>query len=350
MSSSTEQAHDLGPFFEPALRAACHDRLGNIRWFKTAWQRGGAATAYTTIEHDLGTRDAVIKFPIGPREYKLLSGLGESCSATPQIEFHGTELGSADMAWVVMERLPGEPVKTTAGAVPHKRVFQAVADAAAIFYDSTLKRWPIEKPHNPWPWDDLIAKSRQAVRDNPLQHQQQWKNALKDVARYLPRLVSVWESRQINTFCHGDLHLSNIMTRDASSTWNEHSDKSDEQLVLVDFGEVHEGHWIEDAVYLERIYWANPEVAKKVKIVPLFAKARKSLGLPCDDDYAGLAQIRRVLMASCAPAWLQREGNPQYLAAALAMIERALPHALDASERRAAPRIDESFEQVGAKS
>lgn len=338
MTPPPGQAHDLGPFFEPALRAACDDRLGEIRWFKTAWQRGGAATAYTTIDSEHGSKQAVIKFPVGPREYKLLTGLAEDCTSTPNVQYHSTELGSADMAWVVMERLPGDPIKSTAGDAPHKKVFAAIASAAADFYDSTLKRWPIEKPHKRWPWEELVAKSRQAAKDNPIQNQQQWNNVLKDVERNLSRLVGVWESREINTFCHGDLHLANIMTREPTSAWSEGASDRGEQLVLVDFGEVHEGHWVEDAVYLERIYWANPEVSKKVKFVPLFAKARKELGLSCDDDYAGLAQIRRVLMASCAPAWLQQEGHPQYLSAALSMIERTLPLALDASERRAVAR------------
>jgi len=324
VNTAPNDAHDLGPFFEPALREACKGALNEIRWFRTAWQRGGAATAYTTYEHEGSLRDAVVKFPVGPREYKLLTGLAGECNATPNVAFHGTELGSAEMAWVVMERLPGDPIKSTAGDVPKKQTFAAIAQAAASFYETTLKKWPIEKPPKQWPWQDLIERSRQSTLDNPLPNAPRWKAAIKDVSRALTQLVNIWESRDINTFCHGDLHLANIMTRSNDSTWTNINTDAD-RLVLVDFGEVHEGHWIEDAVYLERIYWANPAVSKAVKFVPLFARARKELGLDCSDDYNTLAHVRRTLMAACAPAWLHREAHPQYLDAALNMLERSLP-------------------------
>jgi hypothetical protein len=45
-----------------------------------------------------------------------------------------------------------------------------------------------------------------------------------------------------------------------------------------------------------------------------------------DGDYGELANIRRVLMAACVPAVVDREGsNAKYLRHALDLIERLLP-------------------------
>jgi hypothetical protein len=47
--------------------------------------------------------------------------------------------------------------------------------------------------------------------------------------------------------------------------------------------------------------------------------------LPADDDYGGMANIRRMLMASCVPALLEREGSSRYAQAALELIHKLLP-------------------------
>lgn len=330
-------AHDLGPNFEPYLVEACAGALREIRWFRTGWQRGGAATGYAKVDNGDGVvLDAVVKFPVGPREYALLVNLAKTDAPTPRVAFHGRELGPFDLAWVVMEHVPGEPLKRTYEN-PDKKLFTAVADAACRFYAATETHLGAGGTPPKWDFHDLVTKSRESCKHNPLPDAQRWSQALHEVAKHLDELLVTWNTRRSNTWCHGDLHLANIMERPLGSPWLSETDGSDSDeaegkrvpppldCVLLDFGEVHPGHWIEDAVYLERIYWANPEVSKKVKFVPLFARARKAAGLDCSDDYATLAQVRRVLMASCAPAWLHRENHPLYLNAALEMIEKTLP-------------------------
>ena len=70
---------------------------------------------------------------------------------------------------------------------------------------------------------------------------------------------------------------------------------------------------------------ARHDALKGVKPVSLIARARKKHNLDTSDDYQRLADIRRVLMASCAPAFLQSEGHPRYLEAALGVLEKTLP-------------------------
>ncbi len=54
------------------------------------------------------------------------------------------------------------------------------------------------------------------------------------------------------------------------------------------------------------------------------AAARKKFGLQVDDNYHQLVDIRRLLLAATAPAFMQSEGNPHYLASCLAQFETSL--------------------------
>ncbi|MCP4495139.1 MAG: hypothetical protein GY825_00005, partial [Phycisphaeraceae bacterium] len=56
----------------------------------------------------------------------------------------------------------------------------------------------------------------------------------------------------------------------------------------------------------------------------LLAAARRRLGLEVDEDHPRLADLRRILLAACAPAFLRTEGVPAYLDAALDHLERGL--------------------------
>jgi len=119
----------------------------------------------------------------------------------------------------------------------------------------------------------------------------------------------------LDTWCHGDVHPGNVLRR------GEHG-----QLVLIDLGLVHPGHWIEDALYLERQYWGHEDWLGGVKPVSILGRLRREAGLPMDGDYGELANIRRVMMAACVPAVVDREGsNTKYLRHALDLIERLLP-------------------------
>ncbi|MEM1423076.1 MAG: hypothetical protein AAGH64_03635, partial [Planctomycetota bacterium] len=106
----TDSVHALGPQLEPALVEACDGRLTDIVWFRTDWPRSGAATAYATVEVDGALRDAVVKVPVGPTELRVTCGLCDTSAPTPRVAFSGHELGAADLAWVVMERVPGDPL------------------------------------------------------------------------------------------------------------------------------------------------------------------------------------------------------------------------------------------------
>ncbi len=331
MTPGLTDASELAHALEPALLEACAGRLASpIRWFRTDWQRGGAATGFSTFKYDGEDRprDVVVKLPIGPTEHRTLVDLASTDAPTPRVAADGWELGSYDVGWVVMERFPGAPLSMATSGVPadapaHERLksnFEELAAAAAVYYKCAEEVWPIDPSRiQHIDWSRLIEQARDAVKVSHIGHESTWVDALKKVDRALPSLLARWDARPITTWKHGDLHAGNAMRRPEGSPWGQPC------CVLLDFAEVSPGHWVEDAVYMERLHWAHMELLNGVKPVSILARARKAVGLDNGEDYGELANIRRVLVAASAPAFLRTDGNPRYLDAALGIVERLTP-------------------------
>jgi hypothetical protein len=54
------------------------------------------------------------------------------------------------------------------------------------------------------------------------------------------------------------------------------------------------------------------------------AVARKHHGLDVEDDYSELVDVRRLLLAATATAFMQSEGDPRYLTACLGQLETTI--------------------------
>lgn len=331
--SLTSQGADvLAAALEPALRRACSDQvpsgeLKQLRWFHAAWSAGGAATGFATLVRPrCADAEVVLKLPVGPAEYRWTTAMAARLDdpdaptaperlPTPRVYAHATELGGHDLAWLVVERLPGETLK------------QHFTGQCASDLLTAANRWhaaaaEIAAPADPPPdpdWDAQLARARDACKATHFENAQHWNEVIKRVQRALPRLVERWRARPINTWCHGDLHPGNAMRRAGGDNGTPGP------CVLIDLGMVHAGHWVEDAVYLERLFWAHPDALGGVKPVSALARLRRECGLGASDDYSELANVRRVLMGATAPAFLHREGHPKYLRAALEHVERTLP-------------------------
>jgi hypothetical protein len=320
-SLAHESSAALGASLAPALDAECGGRLSGIEWFRCVWQRGGAATGFAQWKGDDGEKHPVmVKVPVGPIEYQWtmrLSGAGDgaqSASPTPRVFAGGESLGGHDLAWLVMERLPGHTLTT---GWCRESLEQLLAAAAAFHARAAKLGQPAggSSLQVAMDWESQLSRAREAARQALFPEAQRWNEALKKVQKVLPKLASRWESRPINTWCHGDLHPGNALRRR----------DSDPSCVLIDLALVHPGHWIEDAVYLERQFWGRPEALFELHPVSHLAKMRRECGLATDGDYGGVANLRRVLMAACAPAHLAGDGHPRYLHAALEVLERLLP-------------------------
>ncbi|MEM1164919.1 MAG: aminoglycoside phosphotransferase family protein [Planctomycetota bacterium] len=314
-TAASIDAHDLGPSFEPLLLAACDGRLSEIHWFRKPWQRGGAATAFATFRCDDGIeRDVIVKLPLHPAEHRLLAALAETGPPIPNVVAIDDELGPYHFAWAVMERVCGEPPVHR----PTKAAYLALSDAAALFYERARGTWPLTPPRSSWDWHGLVEQSRERARAGGFELAADWAHELKDHHKLLDRLASEWAGRPINCWLHGDLHLGNLLMRTDDSSWG------DAAPMLVDFAEVRCGHWVEDAVYLERTHWAHPESVKGIKPVSMIARARRKLGLETDEEYTRLADVRRALMAAIVPARIDQEGQPAYVEGALTVFRLAL--------------------------
>lgn len=303
----------FGAALAPALLNGCGGQLTDLRWFRTDWQRGGALTGYANWTDEQGqAHDAVVKFPVPPREKRWLVQLSAD-DITPRIFAHGSELGGYDMAWVVMERLAYGPLGSKWGA----DAYRLVADAAANFY-ARARLVPLGDPPRPRDWEGQLKRARQHISKDTIANSQRWRKALKKANKNLPGWLETWRSRDIGFWCHGDLHLGNAMSRHAPPGSDG---KAHGPAVLLDLAAVHPGHWVEDAVYLEHLYWANPQALGGANPVKLIAKRLRSYELAPGENWPELANIYRALLAMVAPAHLNTPGGQAHAAAALEMLE-----------------------------
>jgi hypothetical protein len=300
----------------PFLQEACNGRLDAVSWFRADWQRGGASTARARWKLDTdSSRDVIIKFPVIPHELfwtrRLQNSDGSPPDSIPHLFASGMSLGHYDLAWMVIELLPFGPLGMRWHRDHVPRICQAAARFQLLTNDLAVDdhRLRIES------WDDLLDRSRESIRDNTLTNAPRWVTALKRVQRISNDLVVHWRHRDGSHWIHGDLHLANAMSRKSTQQGD---------VVLIDLAEVRCGHWTEDAVFLERQLWSRPDRLDETRPVREMARARRRLDLVVEEDAHELADIRRILMAATAPAFLRTEGHPRHLAGALAQLERAL--------------------------
>lgn len=310
-------ARTLAESLVPSLQKACGERLDEIIWFRTDWQRGGAATATARWRDDAEPAPVVIKLPVGPRELTWTRRLhrdDDPDPVTPRLYASGAELGDYDLAWLVIERFPHGPL----GQRWHEDHVGRIATAVARFHLAAAA-FPIDQPAAEEPWDQIVADARAKVRSGAVPERSRWTAALKKLSGKLDAIRRAWEARAIGDWLHGDAHLANAMSRHAL----DHGSVS-----LIDLAEVRAGHWIEDAIYLERQLWATPDRMSPVRPLKAVADARRALGLPVDADHPRLAAIRRTLLAAAAPRYIRGEGHPRHLEACLTRLEQGVGETL----------------------
>lgn len=309
----TPTSHALAAALGAALVASLDGRLRDLHWFRTDWQRGGAATGQgrwceSGDGPDAPGRSIIVKVPVNLREYRWLERTARrSDGPVAELIASGLSVGPYDFAWVIIERLPHGPL----GLSWHADHLVRICDAAARFHRIAAET-PLEGSPRDEDWDRLLSSARDAVREPTFPERNRWSAALKEFSKRADRAVDRWRARQPLGWIHGDLHPANAMSRVAV----DHG-----PACLIDLAEVRVGHWVEDAVYLERLHWPRPE---RLAVKPLrsLADARKREGLETG-DYAPLAAIRRVLLAATAPAF-KGEHSPVFLGACLARLEEGL--------------------------
>jgi Phosphotransferase enzyme family len=323
----------LASSLEPQLHQACHGRLGQVSWFKATWQHGGAGTGFSTWslpDRESGHHEipCVVKLPISYTEYSWTKRLGlihpdeweeprSLALPTPRVLAAGFELGSYDLAWVVMERFSNPPIAMERTESAMWALFETAAEFhAAAILEQTIDLSKVKAPPD---WANLIAKGLESLHNNEIENNKRWISALERVQSGLDSLIERWDGREIDTWCHHDLHPHNALRRLTQET------SAPGHCTLIDLAMVAPGSWIEDALYMERLFWGREEQLCNIDPLKTLAATRESIGLPVSDDSIELADVRRVLMSASVPSFLRTEGDSVYLKAALSILERLLP-------------------------
>ncbi len=333
--TTRREVESLGVSLGPALHDACGDRLGDIEWFQSAWQKSGAATGRTYWRLPNGrVIDAIVKVPVGYREFYWSTRLGEvdpmwwesgECQRlpVPRMLASGVELGGYDIAWLVEEKVAGKPVSKRMDRDSIEQLFFA----AARFHARAREVKPAERsaPAGEPDWRAVLRRARTRCIDNRIDQTDAWVNAIDAADRILPALLDRWHRRPMDTWCHGDLHPGNAMIREGCMDASAGQPGDRRCGVLIDFSLVHPGHWVEDALYLERMYWGHEHLLCGIEPLRCLAEHRLLLGLHADGVDDELADIRRLLMGVTSPAFLHHENDPVYLGAALDKANGLIP-------------------------
>lgn len=333
--SADSLAHTLDPVLHDECRDHHHGTLGPISWFKVSWQHSGAATGFAQWTFATGkTVPVMVKLPVGPTEHRWTCQLGAideqaiaewdhvsgRCRVTPRVLASGTTLGGYDLAWLVMERLGGGTLRSGSGAISERSLHDMLTTLDGFHAACSLRQEP-SGTGKVEDWHKLLGRARDMVKQGAVPEEQRWNEALKRVGKYADTLISLWHLRPMNTWCHGDFHPGNSLLREGCTE----DQACRHGCVLIDLALVHVGHWVEDALYLERLFWARPDLLGSIKPVSLLAKLRRERGIHATENYSDLANARRVLMAATSPAFVLAEGHPRYLRAAVEVIEKYLP-------------------------
>lgn len=323
----------LARALEPALTEACGGRLlGPVEWFRASWQRGGAATGNARwAEQSSDPLPIIIKLPVGHAELTWTARLGAHGSdrdvrpnqtphPTPRVLASGADLGGYDLGWLVLERLVGTPVSGDLSSQSLQGLIEAAAEfqlrAQRATPDGAL---PVAAARAEPDWAGIIDRSLESIRAAPIDEEHRWSESLKLLRRHSSALLSEWASRPMKDVCHGDLHPGNALHMRGNAG---HPDR----CVLIDLGLVHRGHWVEDAVYLERLFWGHEDRLGGLEVVRAIREARKRRGLAARPSDGRYANLKRVLSAGCMPARRGSEhGDSRYAAFSLSVLERLLP-------------------------
>ncbi len=301
----------FGQMLEPVLRSVCEGRLSEISWFRTDWQRGGAATGHATFKDENGNdQPVVVKLPVPPCELQWMRVLQDVPDVVPKLYAGNDTLGGYDFAWLVMERLPHGPLSSAWNG----NEFKLLIEAIGRFYKA-VESIPTNTEHKHRDWDAIHHHARKSVRAQGLPEATRWNKVLKKSHRKYKEWVAIWDDRPMSHWCHGDLHLANAMTR---------NEPPNGPAVLFDLAKVCVSHWVQDGVYLEHLYWGRPGELHGHKLCKELAHHRKEVGLPVDKGWSKLAEAKRALLAMSVPAVLDIDGNARYVNGALEVLERAV--------------------------
>ena len=120
----------LASSLEPVLKQQTNNRLGDVQWFRTDWQRGGAATGFATWSGEDGEKtEVVVKLPVIQKELFWTTRMQDTDGVAPRLFASAEKINGYDLAWIIIERFPIGPL----GKKWDDSHISRIADAAARF-------------------------------------------------------------------------------------------------------------------------------------------------------------------------------------------------------------------------
>ena len=209
-----------------------------------------------------------------------------------------------------MEYLPHGPLSSKWDGAEFDLLVKAYGRMA-----KAMDAYPVTEEPPGKDWEAIWHKSRDMVHSHSIANEQRWNKALKLAHRKLKKWTAKLDDQPMDHWVHGDLHFGNALSR---------VQPPNGPALLIDFACVHAGHWLDDAVYLEHLYWARRDMLKGRKLCSMIAKQRRKHGLRVCADWPQWAQIHRALLAMSTPAMLEHDGNPLHVQAALEILEASV--------------------------
>ena len=283
----------------PHLYRACEGHLKDVHWFRTDWQRGGAATGRATWQGKDGeSHDVMVKFPIRARELLWTRRLQlPEMTSNRSYLICTSKQPNPTICWLVIEWpiWPAGQTLARRSCLENDRSRHPIPSGGRRVRSREGKAVPrTGTPCASIPFEDQ-EKSHHGGGPVVLAGQAQ---------NNLPPMVDRWRGcRPLDS------------RRSPSRQRHGRVAAASGDVTLIDLAEVRPGHWVEDAVFLERRLWASPERLEATRPVHTMAKARMARGLPTEKDCEPLADIRRALMAATTPAFMKTEGHPGFLTA-----------------------------------
>ena len=105
-SATSSIPSSLASSLEPALRKQTNNRIDKIHWFRTDWQRGGAATGFATWTDNGVSLEVVLKLPVNQCELQWTRKMQMPESVVPTLFASGEQLNGYDLTWMIIERFP----------------------------------------------------------------------------------------------------------------------------------------------------------------------------------------------------------------------------------------------------
>ena len=208
-SAKSSIPYSLASSLEPALRKQTNNRLNDIYWFRTDWQRGGAATGFATWDGDAEKTDVVIKLPVNQRELGWTRKMQSAGGVVPQLFDSGEQLNGYDLTWMIIERFPVGPL----GKHWESNNIARIAEAAARFTNGA-SAFPVDQAGRREDWSVLLRTAKKSVRKNHIQNEKSWKKEniyqkIQDYNKELPKFIF----HDGPPYANGNIHLGHLLNK-----------------------------------------------------------------------------------------------------------------------------------------